>query len=46
MQPSLSPMARDHGREVLERRIRPGMSEYMGAAYEEIYREYVRGYLQ
>ncbi|WP_455963816.1 hypothetical protein [Methylorubrum aminovorans] len=30
MQPSLSPMARDHGREVLERRIRPGMSEYMG----------------
>lgn len=46
VQPSLSPIGRDHGREVLERRIRPGISEYMGMAFEEICREYVREHLQ
>ncbi len=46
VQPSLSAIARDFGREVLVRRIRPAMGEYMGLAFEEICREYVRNFLQ
>jgi AAA+ ATPase superfamily predicted ATPase len=46
VRPNLSALSRGFGKDVWERRILPRLPDYMGLAFEEICREYVRGHAQ